>query len=188
MIIGCISESNIYKSLAEQKEMISCYAQNLGLSDVKFVKIPSSKNILSCSMAENDVVIISDVSMLGSKFEDIMSVLKVFSERKVKIYSAKEKLEIDTSSPYLMMDSIDVCLKLYKGILSLKNSQVQKNLLKDGKTRGRPVGTGSTGLDGRKEEIKSLLSRGIKITEMAKMFSVKASTLHMFIKRRKLKV
>ncbi len=187
MITGYITESNIYTSLAEQKEMILRYATKLGISDIKFEKIPTDKNILSCPVKKNDIMI-SDVSILGSRFEDIMLALKIFSERKLKIYSVKEKLEIDTVSQSSFMGNIDICLKVYKGIFSLKNAQIQKNLLKQGKSRGRPVGTGKSGLDEKKSEIKQLLSCGVKVTEIAKMLGVNSGTLHMFIKRRKLKV
>ena len=184
MIIGYISESNLYTSLAEQKEAISRYAKNLGFSDVKFLKIPKNKTILSSPMAHGDTIIISDVSILGPKFEDIMLALKLFSQRKVNVYSVKEGLAFDTTLQGSISDSIDNYLKIYKGILSLKNSRIQKNLLKDGKLRGRPVGTGSNGLDERKEEIKSLLSCGVKVTEIAKAIGVNKSTLYMFIKRK----
>ena len=154
MISEYITETNIYAPLAEQKEMILRYVGKNELGDVKFVKIPENRDVLSYSMKQDEAFIISDVSLLGAKFEDIMLTLKVLSSRKVKFYSVKEKLEVDTFLPRSLGGNLDACLKLYKGIFSLKNSQIQKNLLKQGKSRGRPVGTGESGLGEKKNRNK----------------------------------
>lgn len=188
MIIGYITETNIYTSFAEQKEMISRYAEKYSLGNVRFVKIPKEKSILSYSMKENDTFIISDVSLLGARFEDIMHAVKLLSEHKVKIFSIKENLVIDAFSPHLLEENVDTCLKLYKGIFSLRNTQIQRNLLTRGKSRGRPVGTGKSGLEEKIDEIKSLLSHGTRVSEIADMLGICRGTLYMFIKRRKLKV
>ncbi len=186
MIIGYISESNFYISLLEQKKIISDYASKLKLGDVEFVKIPKSKNIFSYPMKKNDTFIISDVSMLGAKFEEIMLALKNFSEKKIKIYSAKEKILIDSFSPRPLEENVDTCLKLYKGIFSLRNSQIQKNLLKQGKQRGRPKGSGSFFIS-RIDEVKALIKQGKTTREIADFFNTRYQNMYVFIKRNNLR-
>ena len=182
MIIGAISETNSFISLSEQKKLVSDYALKSKLKKIEFVKVPKNKKILSCPMKKGDSIVVSDVSMLGSKFEEIMLSLKFFSEHKIKVYCAKEKIEVDTFEPKTLEENVDTCLKLYKGIFSLRNSKIQRNLLSEGKDRGRPKGSGAFFVS-RIDEIKKLIKEGKTTREIADFFNTRYQNMYVFIKR-----
>ncbi len=190
MIMGYIHTNERYFSVEEQKNAICEYAETYKLGQIKLYEIPETEAILLSPLKMGDTIVISDISVLGARFEDIVVIFRALAERKVHIYSIKENLTIDTVCPHLLADSLDVCLKIYKGILSLRNTQIQANLLKIGKKRGRPYKfhIGKTVLDGRESEIKELLASGVHTSQIAKNIGVGRTTLYMFIKRKGLKV
>lgn len=138
MILGYTYAGQMFSSEQEQKKMICNYAQKYQFGNVKIRSIPLNKNILSYRHAEGDTVIISDISVFGNKFEEIINGLKFLSSKKVRIFSIKEDLILDGFSPYLVQGMLDSCLKIYKGSLSIKNKKIQTDLLENGKVRGRP--------------------------------------------------
>ena len=57
-----------------------------------------------------------------------------------------------------------------------------------GKKLGRPKGLGKSKLDGKEEEIKSYLSKGVNVANIAKIFGVCRTTAKHFIETRGLSI
>lgn len=189
MITGYVHQNEQFSSVAQQREDMVLCAESYHLGGIKFVEIPADKTILSCPIKKKKTIIIPNLSLIGTKFEDVITALRLLSAYQVCLYSAKEGLAIDIERPHSFSDNLDVCLRIYKGILSLKNARIQADLLKQGKPRGRPYNNkqGKSTLDDRKAEILALLKKNLSFSEMAKSLGVCRSTLYMYIKRKGLK-
>ena len=72
-----------------------------------------------------------------------------------------------------MEDCLNDVLKIYKGLLSIKNKAIQENLLQTGKKRGRPFGKMiRTSLSGQEQAVAELISAGVTKAEIAKRFGI----------------
>ena len=185
MIWGYLYNKHKFLSIEEQRNLIVNFTKQYQFKHIRFRTIEEQKNILSSSLQNEDTLIISDVLSLGSRFEDIITTLKILTDKKVRICSVSEDLMLDNLIPHLSYSILDSCLKIYKGTLSIKNKQIQAKLLETGRERGRPKN--KTFLDENLEQLKELLNTDLSITDIAKRMNISRSTLFAFIRRKKIK-
>ena len=185
MIWGYIYNKHRFLSTERQKEIITEYAQKYQFKPLRFRTINESNDIFSYNLQNEDTLIVCDILLFGSRFEDIISTFKCLSEKKIRICSISEDLMLDNLIPNLSHGILDCCLKIYKGTLSIKNKKIQANLLATGRDRGRPKG--KTILDEKFEELKQLLTTDLTLTDIAKRMNINKTTLFAFLRRKNLK-
>ena len=184
MIWGYTYEGHEFLSVEKQKELISGFAQKYQFKLLRFREVKETNDILFSGFQDEDTVIVSDISLLGLNFEGVISTLKSLSNRKLRICSVTEDLMFDNLIPNLSYAILDACLKVHKGILSIKNKKIQAALLESGRDRGRPKN--KTLLDENFEELKQLLKTDLTITEIAKQMNINRTTLFAFMRRKNL--
>ncbi|MBR1825960.1 MAG: helix-turn-helix domain-containing protein [Alphaproteobacteria bacterium] len=128
-----------------------------------------------------DSVIIASVATLGQHYEEIIKNVKLLAQREVVLYTVQEQILINTTLPQTIGKLADICLGLYKGILSFKNKKIQDDLLKQGKPRGAPR-NGQLLLQAHDGQIKKLLDEGENLTRIAKQINCSRSTLLRYVK------
>ena len=138
MLWGYTYDSNSFLSVKKQREVVSTFAPKHQFTPLRFRTLECGKEILKHNFQGNDIIIVPDVVFFGTKFEEIISALKILSEKKVKICSASENLMFDNPIPVLSYGILDSCLKIYKGTLSFKNKQIQAKLLENGRKKRPP--------------------------------------------------
>ena len=179
MILGYINTKGRYASPSEQEQSVRSYADCYNLTIDKFLA-----KTLPCNLKQGDVLIVADISIIGERFEDIIKVIAQLSTYKLRICTIKENLTLDLGFPFLIEDCLNDVLKIYKGLLSIKNKAIQENLLQTGKKRGRPFGKMiRTSLSGQEQAVAELISAGVTKAEIAKRFGIGRTTLYTFLKR-----
>ena len=169
MILGYINTKGRYASPSEQEQSVRSYADCYNLTIDKFLKTDDLAKTLPCNLKQGDVLIVADISIIGERFEDIIKVIAQLST---------------LGFPFLMEDCLNDVLKIYKGLLSIKNKAIQENLLQTGKKRGRPFGKMiRTSLSGQEQAVAELISAGVTKAEIAKRFGIGRTTLYTFLKR-----
>ncbi len=102
----------------------------------------------------------------------------------ISLYCVKEGLRIDALFPQTFDRAAEICLQLYKAVLSIRNKGIQDELKRTGKKRGRPFGTAAvSSLDGRNREIFDGLRQGLAKAEIARRLGVGRTTLYLYLKK-----
>ena len=179
MILGYINTKGRYASPSEQEQSVRSYADCYNLTIDKFLKTDDLAKTLPCNLKQGDVLIVADISIIGERFEDIIKVIALLSTYKLRICTIKENLTLDLGFPFLMEDCLNDVLKIYKGLLSIKNRAIQENLLQTGKKRDRPFGK----MFRQEQAVAELISAGVTKAEIAKRFGIGRTTLYTFLKR-----
>ena len=128
-----------------------------------------------------DSVITASVVTLGKRFEDIINNVELLAAHGANLYCVKEQILIDTELPQTADKLLNICLKLYKGVMSFRNKSIQDNLLKAGRPRGAPAHKQEY-LDSQKEKIKDLLKRGISVLQISELLDCSYRTLYRYLK------
>ena len=138
-------------------------------------------SIVCKKLNSGDSVIIANVATLGQRYEEIIENVKLLTQHGVILYSVQEQILINTALSQPIDKLADICLRLYKGILSIKNKGIQENLLKQGRPRGAPK-NGQKVLHPMHKQIKKLLAEGENLTRIAKQINCPRSTLLRYVR------
>lgn len=198
--IGYIRVSTDKQDLNNQKLSILEYASknNIKINDFVMMTIssrrtPKERKIdeLIDNLNEGDTLYVSELSRIGRSLGQIIQIVDTLVKKKIKFMALKERIFIDGKQ--------DIQSKVTVGLFGLF-AEIERDLISErtkqglaaarakGKLIGRPKGSiGNSKLDGKEEEIKSLLSKGVSKTSIAKILDVSRSCLYNFIQTRKLK-
>lgn len=136
-------------------------------------------------LGRGDTLIVADAAALGSRYEEALQAVSLVVRQGVSLYCVKEGLRIDALFPQTFDRTAEICLQLYKAVLSIRNKGIQEELKRAGKKRGRPFGTAVvSSLDGRSREIFDGLRQGLAKAEIARRLGVGRTTLYLYLKRK----
>lgn len=136
-------------------------------------------------LGRGDTLIVADAAALGSRYEEALQAVSLAVRQGVSLYCVKEGLRIDALFPQTFDRTAEICLQLYKAVLSIRNKGIQEELKRAGKKRGRPFGTAVvSSLDGRSREIFDGLRQGLAKAEIARRLGVGRTTLYLYLKRK----
>lgn len=136
-------------------------------------------------LGRGDTLIVADAAALGSRYEEALQAVSLAVRQGVSLYCVKEGLRIDALFPQTFDRTAEICLQLYKAVLSIRNKGIQEELKQAGKKRGRPFGTAVvSSLDGRSREIFDGLRQGLAKAEIARRLGVGRTTLYLYLKRK----
>ena len=131
-----------------------------------------------------DTMIVADAAALGSRYEEALQAVSLAARQGISLYCVKEGLRIDALFPQTFDQAAEICLQLYKAVLSIRNKGIQDELKRTGKKRGRPFGTAAvSSLDGRNREIFDGLRQGLAKAEIARRLGVGRTTLYLYLKK-----
>lgn len=146
---------------------------------------------LSQCMA-GDILIVSELSRLARDLEMLVRLVKEISERKIRLISLKECLDIKHENGNSMQTKIIVWLfsMLYDIERTMISERTKMGLARaraEGKQIGRPKGSiGKSRLDPHKEDIQRLRRAKVSYEAIGRLLGCRGTTVRDFVRRRAL--
>jgi len=141
---------------------------------------------------EGDILIVSELSRLARDLEMLVNLVGRISERKIRLVSLKEGLDIDSSNGQDMQSKIIVWLfsMLYEIERSMISERTKMGLARakaQGKIIGRPKGSlGASKLDKHTEVISKMIEAKVSYAAIGRLLNCRASTIITYVKKRNL--
>ncbi len=183
MIAAFINKTGL--SGKQQECLLFEYAHTCNFTIQRFIKAQALSEANLSRLHSGDVFMIEDVRALGNGFEEVIQSVSRLAQRGVRIYIVGNNLQIDTMMPQAFDTTAQICLQLYKSVLSVKNKNIQENLLKSGKKRGRPFKGDNqmASLADKDKLIKQRLSTGMSKRQLAAELGCGYTSLLAYIKK-----
>lgn len=197
-IYGYIRVSTDKQTVQNQKLAIKEYARVNRLHNIKWFSetISGTKNYrkrkigeLMDIVAENDIIIITELSRLGRSMFMILEMIQFFIQKKVKLIAIKEGFTIeDNIQSKVLIFAFSLSAELERTLLSERTKLGLERARKQGKQIGRRRGQlpRKYKLTGKKAFIKRELEKGRSKRSLAIELNVRWTTLNEFIKRNRL--
>ena len=193
MIIGYIRVSTGKQHPENQKEEISRYTADINCVVDKWItEVVSGKKELKGRrlgtllkrMKPGDTLIVTEISRLSRSLTEIMSILGHCVEKRINIYTTKEKYKFDDSiNSKVLCFAFGLVAEIERNLISLRT----KEALAARKAEGKPLGRkkGSTPkmdlLIQRSEEIELMKRNGVSNKEIYTQMGVSRSTFYKFM-------
>ena len=187
------------QELENQKLEILEYAQKEGLKINTFMELQISSrkttkarqiDSLLEALQEEDTLIVSELSRLGRSVGQIIQIVDTLIKKKIKFIAVKQGMIINGKTDIqtkVMVTMFGLFAEIERDLISERTKAGLAAARAKGKLLGRPKGTlGKSKLDGKEEEIKGFLAKGVNKTAIAKILEVSRTALHSFIVSRKL--
>ena len=183
MIAAFINKTGL--SGKQQERLLLDYALACNFAIQRFIKAQALSVANLSRLHSGDVFMIEDVTALGNGFEEVIQSVSRLAQHGVRIYIVSNNLQIDTMVPQAFDTTAQICLQLYKAVLSVKNKNIQENLLKSGKKRGRPFKGDNqmSSLADKDKLIKQHLSTGMSKRQLAAELGCGYTSLLAYIKK-----
>lgn len=176
------------------KADILMVAKKHDLSNIKFVSEKSNStkswgtrelSKVVESMKANDVLIVPELSKLGRNLVDVLEVLKILSDKNVKIISVKEnyRLNGDDIESKVIHNMFSLFSGVASDIVSLRTKEGLFAAKAKGALLGRPKGVGKSKLDKNKSEILLLLRNGATKKYVSERFGCTPANLINWLRR-----
>jgi DNA invertase Pin-like site-specific DNA recombinase len=175
-----------------------CHRQKLRVNKWLSIEISSKRSTkdrrideLLALLKPGDRLIVSELSRLGRSTGEVIQLINQLSEMKVELIAIKQNLKINTKNRKDMTSKVMVTIfsllaELERDLISERTRTALAQAKAAGKKLGRPKGPGKSKLDGREDEIKDLLSKGVTKANIARILGVAWGTLDNHIKKKKL--
>ena len=140
------------------------------------------------NLQKDDILIVPELSRLGRSLQDVLEVLKILSEKEVKVYSVKENFQLNGEDiqSKVMRTMLGLFAEIERDLIIARTKEGLEAARKSGKVLGRPKGPGKSKLDDHREAIISDLKGGVTKAFIAHKHGVTPATLHNWLKRHKL--
>ena len=194
MIYGYIRVSTDKQTVENQRFEITEYAKKSNLPIDQWIEetvsgtiSPDKRNLgkLIKMAKSKDVIICSELSLLGRNIFMIMSILNRLMEMNVSVYTVKEgyRLGDDLISKVLAF-AFSISAEIERELISQRTKEALLRKKAEGGVLGHPKGKRNSHvkLTGREDEIRKLLSCGYSKEQISKKLKVCPATLYKFIK------
>ena len=146
--------------------------------------------VLFDSLERGDTLIVSELSRLGRSVGEIITTVDRLVHHQIRVFALKEGLRL-TGAQDLQSRVIVTLFRLFaeieRTLLSLRTKEALAAARAAGKRLGRPPGAlGKSKLDGKEQEIQTLLGLQVSKASIAKITGVDRSTLYHFMQSRRL--
>ena len=145
-------------------------------------------DLLLTRLTSGDTLLVSELSRLGRSVGEIITLIDTLVTRQIRVFALKEGLRLTGTQD--LQTTVTVTLfglfaEIERTLLSLRTKEALAVAKAAGKRLGRPLGTpGKSKLDGKKEEIKTLLALRVSKASIAKITGVDRATLYHFMRSR----
>ena len=185
MIVGYI-HNRINFSYSEQQNLVQEFSKSnkykidIFYSDIGITELSSS------ALSDGDTLIVSEISCLGKKLNNVYENLKSLMAKKIKVYSAREGFEFNQDNAYLL-EGVDLAVRIRNSMVSANTSAALQKRKQDGLRVGMKKGMVlKKKLDGALDKINSLKEKGYKNVEIAKELGVSIATYYNYVRDNKL--
>jgi DNA invertase Pin-like site-specific DNA recombinase len=161
----------------------------ISISSRKSIKDRGIDDLLE-QLEPKDRLIVSELSRLGRSLGQIIQIVDRLIKQKVRFAAVKENIILNGKQDIqtkVMVAMFGLFAEIERDLISERTKQGLAAARAKGKQLGRPKGSlGKSKLDGKEEEIISLLKKDVSKSSIAKIMDVSRNTLLSFIKSRKL--
>ena len=187
------------QDLANQKLAILDYAQKQQLVVDRFVEIQVSSrkarqresiDDLVHSLSEGDRLLVSELSRLGRSLGQVIQFVDTLVHRKIRFIAIKEGIDLDGKQDLqtkVMVALFGLFAEVERDLISERTKEGMAAARAQGKMIGRPKGLpGKSKLDGKENDLRELMGKGLSISSIAKLLGVSRNALYHFIETRKI--
>src|SRR6266850_5044251 len=187
------------QDLAQQKLAVLDYARKHRFRVSDFVETHSSalratqkEQLLQFidSLQKGDRLLVSELSRLGRSLGQILQIVERLIQKGVGLVAIKEAIVFDgkqTMQTKAMIALFGLFAEVERDLIAERTKEGLAAAKARGKRLGRPKGSrGKSRLDGKEQEIRGLLQKRVSKASLARIMDVSPTTLHHFIKTRKL--
>jgi DNA invertase Pin-like site-specific DNA recombinase len=142
-------------------------------------------DLLLARLAPGDTLLVSELSRLGRSVGEIITLIDTLVTRQIRVFALKEGLRLTGTQD--LQTTVTVTLfglfaEIERTLRSLRTKEALAVAKAAGKRLGRPRGAlGKSKLDGKQEEIKTLLALRVSKASIAKITGVDRATLYHFM-------
>ena len=183
------------QDVANQRHGIFEYANRIGLSDLVFVEdtVTGKKKWhqrklgpLLEGMAEGDIVLFSEVTRMARSTLQVLEILELCMDKKLKVHIAKQNMQLDGSlQSKIIATMLGLAGEIEREFIRMRTKEALAARKAAGYVLGRPKGEAKTlKLDPKREQIEKYLGMGLGIRATAKLIDEAPSTLSNYVKRR----
>ncbi len=197
-IVGYCRVSTKEQDLKNQRLEILDYASKHDLKITNWMnkKISSRKStkerlidVLLERLNSGDTLIVAELSRLGRSVGQIAIIVNTLVENGVQLICIKERIELNGSPDIqtkVMLAMFSLFAEIERDLISERTKAGLARARAEGKLIGRPKGLGKSQLDGREDEIRELLRKGVSKASIAKIYECSWPCVNHFAKTRKL--
>ena len=197
-VVGYARVSTMEQDLKNQRYEILNYASKNDLQITSWVeaKLSSRKttkerliDTLLEKLKEGDTLIVAELSRLGRSVGQVAIIANTLIESGVKLICIKEGMKLDGSPDIqtkVMLTMFSLFAEIERDLISERTKSGLAKARAEGRLLGRPKGLGKSTLDGKEEEIKELLRKGVSKASIAKIYEVSWPCVSHFVKSRRL--
>ncbi|MDD2463141.1 MAG: recombinase family protein [Desulfobulbus sp.] len=197
-VVGYARVSTIKQDLKNQRYEILNYGSKNDLQITSWVeaKVSSRKttkerliDTLLANLKDGDTLIVAELSRLGRSVGQIAIIANTLIESGVKLICIKEGMKLDGSPDIqtkVMLTMFSLFAEIERDLISERTKSGLAKARAEGRLLGRPKGLGKSTLDGKEEEIKELLRKGVSKASIAKIYEVSWPCVSHFVKSRRL--
>jgi DNA invertase Pin-like site-specific DNA recombinase len=187
------------QDLAQQKLAIFDYARKHRLTVDNFVEARASAGsstqraqllALIETLQTGDRLMVSELSRLGRSLGQILQIVERLLQRGVRLVAMKEAIRFEgqqTLQTKAMIALFGLFAEVERDLIAERTREGLAAARAKGKRLGRPKGgLGKSKLDGKRQDIHLVLRKHVSKASIARIVEVSPTTLHHFIKTRKL--
>ena len=146
--------------------------------------------VLFDSLERGDTLIVSELSRLGRSVGEIITTVDRLVHHQIRVFALKEGLRLTGAQDLqsrVIVTLFGLFAEIERALLSLRTKEALAAARAAGKRLGRPPGAlGKSKLDGKEQEIQTLLGLQVSKASIAKITGVDRSTLYHFMQSRRL--
>jgi len=199
-VFGYARVSTEDQELKNQKYEILNYAAKNDLNVTNWIEIKVSSrkstkvrmiDALLEQLNDGDTLIVAELSRLGRSVGQISIIVNTLVETGVQLICIKENIKLNGTPDIqskVMVTMFSLFAEIERDLISERTKAGLARAKAEGKLIGRPKGLGKSRLDGKEEEIRELLKKGVSKASIAKIFECSWPCVSHFIKTRKLNV
>ena len=142
--------------------------------------------VLLKRIKKGDTLIVSEISRLGRRLMEVMSILNACMLKNVILLTVKEKYELGNNiQSQILAFAFSLSAQIERDLISQRTREGLARRIASGQKLGRPMGGHNSKykLTGKEEKIKAMLEAGTSKAEMARKLKVSRNTLAAFLSR-----
>ena len=194
-VIGYIRVSSNKQTLEHQKYEIEQFANQNNIVVDRWVmeKISSRKALnkrqlgqLLDDLQPNDILIAAEISRLGRSLLEVMHILEYCLNKNCQVWTIKENYRLGNDiQSKVMAFAFGLSAEIERNLISQRTKASLESVRATGKRLGRPFSAQSRKLklSRNTKKVKELLDMGLTKYRIAKIMSVKQTTVSRFINR-----